>query len=596
VETLEDLDFAIFAVDKFNMTSTYRGRIEFSRDNPNIAYALQKGLNQSYVYSIAPLDGDKLQDQNEKMFVDLLLNNARLLAVPTFLRYVRDKASDGLITEEELKSSNNFSRLVNGLYDVVNEAGNLYHRFDPVKTIDYSSSLGLRLGFDREVAKNATVKAIGYYGIAVVYRKLPENFEEVSLLTRATQIDGYGDKLVDFSPIIFHSVDGNHHVLVPDVGREAWMLAKHLKMIVDSGFDILNHPEMFEALNAKVIANAYSIFDAPYGVSYAEQIINGRTLKPTDKDVWDLIMLQWSLYSNKAPQLGGGDKLYNRDFPWYDSDKLDSLYQDANNRRQALFFLFFLDNATFDMKKRKVIAGLEGAKTALIQAEEDYKIISSLYPNGKVRDEIRGDVPPWWYYYAWILDRGNHGLENTHLQYVGLTPSQFREIRLRESPENVWNIIKDLNGVDQFVTKNWKYWHLMKFAMGYERWNYVPGKIEEFGVNYLIPQTLRAFGFPTYFVYTGPVPAGAAWYEWVVSLPDYVAEKLKSEFGDKIIVGPANGFGLYLCKDGLLKDGVKKMLGFSGGSYVYRRKDGTIDVNWMLSPNFRFYFVKERRR
>jgi len=27
-----------------------------------------------------------------------------------------------------------------------------------------------------------------------------------------------------------------------------------------------------------------------------------------------------------------------------------------------------------------------------------------------------------------------------------------------------------------------------------------------------------------------------------------------------------------------------------------RKKDGTIDVNWMLSPNFIFYFVKERRR
>ena len=106
-------------------------------------------------------------------------------------------------------------------------------------------------------------------------------------------------------------------------------------------------------MNGKIIANAYSIFDASYGINYAEEIINGRTLKPTDKDVWDLIMLQWNLHSNKAPQLGGENKLYNRDFPWYDSDKLDLLYQDANNRRQALFFLFFLDNATFDMKKKK---------------------------------------------------------------------------------------------------------------------------------------------------------------------------------------------------------------------------------------------------
>jgi len=55
--------------------------------------------------------------------------------------------------------------------------------------------------------------------------KLPENFDEISLLTKATQIDKYGDKLVDFSPIVFHSVDGNNFVLIPDAGRETWMLA-----------------------------------------------------------------------------------------------------------------------------------------------------------------------------------------------------------------------------------------------------------------------------------------------------------------------------------------------------------------------------------
>jgi len=172
-------------------------------------------------------------------------------------------------------------------------------------------------------------------------------------LTNATQIDEYGDKLVDFSPIVFYSVDGNNFVLIPDAGRETWMLAKHMKLIIDSGFDILKHPEMFEGLNGKIIANAYSIFDAKYGINYAEQTLNGRSLKPTDSDVWDLIMLQWNLYSNKAPQLGGGDKLYNRDFPWYDSDKLDALYQDANTRRQALLFLFHLDNGTFDTDKMK---------------------------------------------------------------------------------------------------------------------------------------------------------------------------------------------------------------------------------------------------
>jgi len=169
---------------------------------------------------------------------------------------------------------------------------------------------------------------------------------------------------------------------------------------------------MFEGLNGKIIANAYSIFDAPYGIKYAEEFINGRTLKPTDKDVWDLIMLQWNLYSNKALQLSGGDKLYNIDFPWYDSERLASLYKNPNARRQALFFLFFLDNATFDIEQGRVVVGLEGAKRALIQAEEEYKIISSLYPDGKVKLELRYPqpaifyLPPYFFYYTWIVDRG----------------------------------------------------------------------------------------------------------------------------------------------------------------------------------------------
>jgi hypothetical protein len=65
--------------------------------------------------------------------------------------------------------------------------------------------------------------------------------------------------------------------------------------------------------------------------------------------------------------------------------------------------------------------------------------------------------------------------------------------------QDFWEYIKDLNGTDQYLTKNWGYWDLVKFAMGYERWrnSYVPNmEPEEFGINYTIPQTLKAFGFP----------------------------------------------------------------------------------------------------
>jgi hypothetical protein len=440
---------------------------------------------------------------------------------------------------------------------------------------------------DRKL-RNESLEALKNYSIALLDLSLPYERDGLSMLVEASE---QNPAIVDFEPIVFNSIDGNNFVLTPNAGRETWMLARHMKLIRDSGFDILKHPEMFEGLNGKIIVNAYSIFDAKYGINYAEQILNGRTLKPADKDVWDLIMLQWNLYSNKAPQLGGGDKLYNRDFPWYDSDKLDALYQDVNTRRQTLLFLFHLDNGTFDMEKGKTVVGIEGAKTALIQAEKEYETISKLYPNGTIENWL-GYVSPRWYYYQFVNDRGMNGLRSTHLQYVGLEPTKLGKILVSYPPVDVWDSIKDLNGVDQYITKNWRNWDLVKFVMGYERWakgGTVKGMDELDTINYTIPQTLKAFGFPAYWVRIEPTPIGAANYEWVVSLPDYIANKLKSEFNDKIIIGPANGFGLYLCKDGLIKDGISEIFGFGGGTGLLADKQPSLGLGW----NFRFYFLKK---
>jgi hypothetical protein len=112
---------------------------------------------------------------------------------------------------------------------------------------------------------------------------------------------------------------------------------------------------------------------------------------------------------------------------------------------------------------------------------------------------------------------------------------------------------------------------------------------ERYTINYTIPQTLKAFGFPAYWVRIEPTPVGAANYEWVVSLPDYIANKLKSEFNDKIAIGPANGFGLHLCKDGLIKDGISEIFGFSGGTGLLADKKPSLG----LGSNFEFYFFRK---
>ena len=528
------------------------------KPNPNISYVLSKGFPVDYLSLVRPLDEDGEIDDNEKKFDDLLIASKDLLVIDTLLNYLREISSDGSVSNYELNRADNFSSLVRGLFEVIDSEKLAKDKIDDT---DYASQLGLKLGFDERRVSNATIFALGEYAIAVNDLKLPLEFDALRLLTRCTQVEKYGSKLVDSSPIVFHSVDGNDYVIEINTPRNVWMLAKHLYLIRENGFDIEKHPEMFEGINGKIIANAWSLFDAKYGISFSERE-KGRIIKPSDKDVWDLIILQWDLYSNFTPQLGGGDKLYNRDFPWYDSDLLDELYPDVNTRRQALLFLFYLPNATFDMEKQKVVCGLEGSKTALLQAFKEYEKIVSLYPKGILYHEIWGDVDTRFYYYDWVVDRCtplSHPprLVETGKQFTGIYADRVWKI-ITQHPKDFWNYLKIYNGLDQFLTENWKYWDLVKFVAGYERWN--PKTPEIHTINYTIPQTLQMFGFPVSRINQDYSPPGAIGYEWAVSLPQYVVDGMVERFGDRVVIGAGNLFGLYSCKEGLVKDGATQIL------------------------------------
>jgi len=100
----------------------------------------------------------------------------------------------------------------------------------------------------------------------------------------------------------------------------------------------------------------------------------------------------------------------------------------------------------------KAVAGLEGDKKSFNTGWGriwDNKWVASWW---KSNVWYMGDVPALWYYYDRIGDRGIHGLENTHSQYVGLKPLKLWKITT-SNLENVWNRIKDLNDVDQYATK-----------------------------------------------------------------------------------------------------------------------------------------------
>ena len=519
------------------------------KPNPNVRYLYVSGIDLDNAKAIGlPLDVDGKMQLTELEFDRTVIENKDLLIIPTLVDYYKNVTSDGSISESELNKTINFSGLVNKLYGIISESTTS----DLIPITDYAARLGLQLNFDEAKATNATAKAIGYYAIAVKDEGLSEELRSLKILTAGTQIEKYGDKLVDFSPIIFYSVDGNDYVLEIDKPRNTWMLAKQMYLINQTGFPIIKHPEVFEGLNGKIIANAYSLFDAKYGISYMEKEVNNRTITPTDEDVWDIIMLQWKLYSEKAFNKSA---LYNRDFPWYNSTQLDNLYQDKNTRRQALLFLFYLPNTTWDLENQTKVFGIEGAKVSLIQADKEYQKISELYPDGKLTHDIWGEVDLRWYYYDWVEDRGIHELENTHIQYVGLKPLELWDIITKHSLD-YWNYLKDYDGLDQYLTKNWSYWDLVKAIASYERWNVgEKGGIEEMGINFIIPDTLKMFGFPTSHINIEPTPKGAANREWAISLPDYILKNIQQ---NDILVGPGNTFGLYACKEGLEKDNIKE--------------------------------------
>jgi len=305
---------------------------------------------------------------------------------------------------------------------------------------------------------------------------------------------------------------------------------------------------MLLGLNGKIIANAWSIFDNPYGIKYYE-----KNLTASDKRILDLILLQWNLYSQFAPQLGGEDKLYNRDFPWYNSTELTKLYPDKNELRIALFKLFYLPAATYSIKDNKIIAGIEGAKIDLLQAYDEYKKIIDLYKkNSTLSNPFFGEVDPRFYYYDWLGDRGAHGLNNTLKQFVGIKDPYFLGRLIRKYPKNFWDHIKDYNGLDQFLTKHWKYWDLVKFIVGYERWNPKVGEME--GIGYVIPAVLRMSGFPTWGMVPDPLPLGTGG-EWSVCLPFHIVKGMKEEFPNaNILIDTGYVFGLYSCGDSLIKE------------------------------------------
>ena len=523
------------------------------KKNSNLRYAIDLGMEKFEIIRVLDmikvLDEDEEQDDNEKRFVEVLVENKELLNSNFYIYYLNEILKDKKVDDEEIKRFEIFSKNSKRIYEILKNKN--------FEILDYSLNLSLRFDSDKRILKNATTKAISYYSIAIVEEKLPENFEEISLLLKASEMEN-GDDLIDFPTLVFKSVDGKDFVYKTDVARNTWMIAKFLKKNYEIGIDILKHPELFRAINIKITANSFSLFDARYGISFYEKLKN-RSIKVTDEEVWDLIIFQWKIDLNKTPQFGKSDIPYNRDFPWYNYSEYKKLYSDEI----PLFYFFLLNPATVSISLLKKVTGIEAARESLINGEILMERILRNYSNKDFLERAEID------YYKWLEDRRGYleapRLVNTIYQFVRwkIEETTLAEI---ERKEGDWRKIRERDGIDQFLLKNWKYWNLIHQVIGYLYGFYIvgpiwEGELETNVIQFFSPESLRAFGFPSQLISIYPLfqMKNRVGNEWATSFPDYIIEKLKEKFGENIVIGPGNLFGVFCSKEGLVKDGIKRI-------------------------------------
>jgi hypothetical protein len=500
-----------------------------------------------------------------------MAGSKNILNISTFLNYLKDKVSDARISDDELRYLKNLASLVKGLYDIIISEADLNKNdpnlqiSDPIKTIDYSSNLGLKLGFDKNFARDATIKAIGYYGIAVNDRKLPEHYEAITLLTKGTQIEKYGDNLVDFEPIVFKNVyyrdigdwytplkHGDVVIGSYDKARDTWMIAELLKRRPE----LVDQPKKFEWINKMMQEVSFCIFDDPWGPKKYNEYY-----KPTDEVIWKDVILPFHDYMDNLPKNLQRDGLPIALHYW-DSDLLDQEIKDKTNRTIALYYLSdlpaqFVKPGDYDVYgEGRLTTGIEAMKSFVNYLPEEYNKIASIYPWGKVKYAGNYYVHPDVHYYWWLHDRYHNGLKNTVTEFLGGWDEDKAHATF--PPDYSW--LENYHGIDQYLTKEWGSWRLIKFIIG------VPRDYDEVdGYRYGLPLDYRAFGIPEGITReTAPPGIRRNWTpdliftmnpEWSVSLPDNIVHKLKNEFKDKeLVIGYGNYFGLYSLKDGLLKD------------------------------------------
>ncbi|ABL78366.1 hypothetical protein [Thermofilum pendens] len=539
----KSLGYILFALDRFNRSSKISSNVTLSSRDSFISWALSKG----YDAQLASRFFDDfwtvrdLFNANDTTTLENILRIASLNASPTpknlayqILRNIEDD------NEVSLKKDS-----IRAALSLLNDLE--IYGLNKVETLTFLSNYSVAIGQSRlpKHGKSLLLNVIRAgeeypslldfspiiikvdYKCTYVDNKVPICIGNWSYLDRVPSKDmlySYGREIQNGSIV---------YVAKTDIPIAAWMLCEHLKRTPYH----LKHPEVFEALNAKMQQNALDIL--PYYSPYSDEL-------------WKEILLpHWEYFWSSTPQAGNLSKRLTI-LPWYNSSLLKEWIGNKNDRKIALMFLFQLPQKIEDLNYTEdrlnpnavVYRGAEAIKYFVRNLERGYRTAFKDYPHG-----VRL-VPYPNCYIAWITDRWLHGLKNTAEQFLG------KNIISYEGYPNLIDLYVERNpdAPNTHFVKNYPYYRILLYT-----WGVLLG-VEEQSTHPIEP-FIRAVGIPyslgSYYEHFASTSINYVCTDDSVfyGFPDKVLAPLREGKFGKFLVLPGNGFSpIASGLDGLVQD------------------------------------------
>jgi len=588
---------------------------------PNQTHARRLGLEE-YLYLVAPLDEDQEQDPLEKQLVELLARSKQALEVPVVRDAVLNATRDGRVTPEELQhleallaragalaqeypelarstGSNptlfhaalslheSQPQLLKQLYRSILAAKHkealLVRAFALLHELGYTRNvkvLNPHTGsFEEKTPSPLLAQVVANYILALAEGLPRHSNQDIWLLGNATMIN---PEIYDFKPVTVKDMNGTiYEIGSKNIPRDTWALVEHLKYDPE----IIKYPETYLALSIKVQQNMYDLVDNP--VLHER----GEYYKPTDKIIWEKVIIpQWRYYRDSFPQFGNvsGRMIY---LPIFNSTLLRKLIPNEDDSKIALMFFWniYIDRrgiADIDeyLKGKNEVyhEGLDGMIYTIQQMPRVYNDVINAYSNKK-------DLKV--YYYLWVTDRGEHGLMNMQIQFLGFDSSEwYGRIAKLPDPELDDYIIDHYNSINSYFSKNFKYWDLIKFIYGYGVKNFDGDNMKKF--NLFAPIAFKAFGIPyvirsVYYQHYINAPAryAIAIEDAIFGLPEDLLKPLREGKYGEVLILPGNGFAII----GSSIEGVKKDIEYGMKNPVYPNAK-YIEI-WLPLRDYDYWYI-----